>query len=95
MSAVAPDRSDYLRLEAILSQCEMALVRRDPVASALLVQAARHGHGHDCGEFIAHAAALARGVDLAGEAAHERAARKVAQALCRAALLSVQGRLLV
>ncbi|MEQ8834408.1 MAG: hypothetical protein RIB67_08165 [Miltoncostaeaceae bacterium] len=78
--------SDEVRLLAALAQCEMALVRRDPVAAALLAQAARHAEGLPAGELVATASALVRAAGVHGDEPAERAARKVAQALCRTAL---------
>jgi hypothetical protein len=83
-------RGDLVRLAAALAQCEMALVRRDPVAGALLAQAARHAEGLEHGEALAAAADLARASDPAGD----RAARKVVQALVRSALIDADAELL-
>ena len=73
---------DLVRLAASLAQCEMALVRHDPVAAALLAQAARH------------AAGLARASDLSGDGPEAAAARKVVQALVRASLIETEAGLL-
>ena len=87
-------REEAVRLSASLAQCEIALVRRDPVASPLLAQAARHAHGLEVGELVAAAAGLARALDPAGGAPEQAAARKVVQALCRAAVCEVDAELL-
>jgi hypothetical protein len=86
--------ADGLRLVAALAQCEIALVRRDPTAPALLAQAARHAEGLPGWEEAEAAARLARSVDPAGAAPAERACRKVVQALCRCALQRAQAALL-
>lgn len=85
--------AEAVRLGAALAQCEIALVRRDPVAAPLLAQAARHADGLAPGPLVAAAARLARGGvgDGTPEAA---AARKAVQALCRAAVVAVDARLL-
>ena len=80
--------ADELRLAAALAQCEMALVRHDPVAGALLTQAARHADGMPGAGAAAEAAALQRS---AGE---DAAARKVVQALTRAAVIENDAALL-
>ncbi len=85
---------EAVRLSACLAQCEIALVRSDPVAAALLAQAARHADGLAPGELVAAAAALARLLDPTGEGPDQDAARKVVQALCRAAVLEVDAALL-
>lgn len=85
---------DHTRLLAALAQCEMALVRRDAVAVALLAQAARHAEGMPADPLVAAAAALARDVDLGQPTPAARASRKVAQALCRAALNQTEAALL-
>jgi hypothetical protein len=85
---------DALRLAGALAQCEIALVRRDAVAPALLAQAARHAEGLEPGPLVAAAARLARAVDLAGPAPGQRAARKVVQALCRVAAAWAEGAVL-
>jgi hypothetical protein len=87
------DTADALRLAVALGAVEMALVRRDPVAGPLLAQAARAADGLPQGPLLAAAAALSRRVDLAGAGEGEAAARKVAQALCRAAAQEVQAAL--
>jgi hypothetical protein len=89
---VAPH--DEVRLALALAQCEMALVRRDAVAPALLSQAARHAAGLPSGELVAAAARLARATDLAGRDPSQQAARKVVQALCRAAMIRSEQALL-
>jgi hypothetical protein len=86
--------ADALRLTAALAQCEMALVRRDSVASALVSQAARHAEGLPPGPLVAAAARLARTADPAAGAPEREAARKVVQALCRAAALEAGAALL-
>ncbi|MGD9697231.1 MAG: hypothetical protein AB7V42_16410 [Thermoleophilia bacterium] len=88
------DRGDAVRLSAVLAQCEMSLVRRDPVAAVLLAQAARHAAGLGPGALVAAAARLARAVDTTGRAPDQRAARKVVQALVRAAVIQVDAALL-
>lgn len=86
--------ADAVRLVAVLSQCEIALVRRDAVAAALLAQAARHAEGRPEGPLVAAAAALARGTRVTAAAGDARAVRKAVQALCRAALQAAQAELL-
>ncbi len=86
--------AEAVRLSAALAQCEIALVRRDSVAAPLLAQAARHADGLPTGELLAAAAALARLLDPMGERPDQDAARKVVQALCRAAVLEVDAALL-
>lgn len=85
---------DAVRLCAALAQCEIALVRRDPVASALLSQAARHAAGLGPEALLAAAAALARTLDPAADVPLQAAGRKVVQALCRAAVCEVEASLL-
>ena len=82
---------DAVRLCAALAQCEIALVRRDAVAPALLSQAARHAGRPRSG--AGAAAALARTLDPA-DGPGQRAGRKVVQALCRAAVCEVEASLL-
>lgn len=87
--------SEGVRLCAALAQCEIALVRRDAVAPALLSQAARHARGRAPAPLVEAAATLAR--ESAGRGADEAAAaaaRKVTQALCRAAVGEVDAALL-
>jgi hypothetical protein len=86
--------ADLVRLAASLAQCEMALVRRDPVAAALLAQAARHAGGLPSGPAPAAGAELARASDPAGDSAEAVAARKVIQALVRSALIEAEAGLL-
>jgi hypothetical protein len=86
--------AELVRLTASLAQCEMALVRRDPVAGALLAQAARHASGLPSGPAAEAAAALARACDAAGDSAEAAAARKVVQALVRSALIEAEAGLL-
>jgi hypothetical protein len=87
-------RAEAVRLIAALAQCEIAMVRRDPVAGPLLAQAARAADGLPPGPLVAAAAAMWRrlGGDVPPEAA--AAGRKVAQALCRAAVQETQAVLL-
>ena len=85
---------DAVRLCAALAQCEIALVRRDPVAPALLAQAARHADGLGPGALVAAAAALARTLEPAGDGPEQGAGRKVVQALCRAAVCEAEASLL-
>lgn len=87
-------RGSQVRLLATLAQCEMALVRRDAVAVALLAQARRMAEGLPAGPLVAAAADLCRQVDLAQATPASQAARKVAQALCRAALNETEAALL-
>lgn len=89
-----PDAVHAVRLAALCAQAEIALVRRDPVAAALLAQAARAAEGLAPAEELAAAAALARRVDLTERAPASAACRKVVQALCRTALQSAQAGLL-
>lgn len=91
---MSADPLDLARLHAALAQCEMALVRRDNVAAALLAQAARHAEGLPGGDLVAAAARLVRAVDVGGGESAERAARKVAQALCRSALQTTEAALI-
>jgi hypothetical protein len=85
---------DTVRLAAALAQCEIALVRRDPVAGALLAQAARHADGLDGGDMVAAAARLARASGGAEAGPEDAAARKAVQALCRAAVIATDAALL-
>jgi hypothetical protein len=86
--------AEAVRLSASLAQCEIALVRRDAVAAALLAQAARHADGLAVGEMVGAAARMARTLDPAGGTPDQDAARKVIQALCRAAVCEVDAVLL-
>lgn len=86
--------ADLVRLTASLAQCEMALVRRDAVAAALLAQAARHAEGLPQGPAVAAAARLARANDPAGPSDEGDAVRKATQALVRAALIEAEAGLL-
>ncbi|MGD9570336.1 MAG: hypothetical protein AB7V62_00445 [Thermoleophilia bacterium] len=86
--------ADAVRLCASLAQCEIALVRRDPVAGPLLAQAARHAAGLPPGELVAAAAALLRAAPSAAGDPAADAARKVAQALCRRAVIMVDAALI-
>ena len=73
---------DAVRLVAAMSAVEMALVRNDPVAGPLLAQAVRAAEGVlPEVDSLRCALAIVRSVDLSGDEDHERAARKVAQAL--------------
>ncbi len=85
---------EAVRLSAALAQCEIAMVRRDAVAPALLAQAARHADGLVVGELVATAAGMARELDHTRRAPDQDAARKVVQALCRAAVCEVDAVLL-
>jgi hypothetical protein len=87
-------RPDALRLSTALAQCDIALVLRDPVATALLSQAARHAQGLGPGPLVAAAARLARACDPAGRSPREMACRKVVQALVRAAAIDAEAALL-
>lgn len=87
-------RGEAVRLCAALAQCEIALVRRDPVAPALLAQAARHAEGLPPGEAVAAAARLAREVRGDPGSPEAAAARKAVQALCRSAVIAVDAALL-
>lgn len=86
--------ADLVRLTASLAQCEIALVRRDAVAAALVAQAARHADGMTSGPAAAAAARLARASDPAGTSPEEAAARKVVQALVRSAAIEAEAELL-
>jgi hypothetical protein len=86
-------QAEAVRLGAALAQCEMALVRRDPVAGPLLAQAARHAEGLPPGPLVAAAAGLVRAAAPPGTPEGD-AARKAAQALCRAAVVAVDAALL-
>jgi hypothetical protein len=86
--------TEATRLTALLGAVEMALVRRDPVAGPLLAQAARAAEGLPPGELLAAAAAVVRAADVTGTGPDAAAARKVAQALCRAAAQTCQAALL-
>jgi hypothetical protein len=85
---------DLVRLAAALAQSEIALVRRDPVAGALLTQAARHGDGLEGGEMVAAAARLARATGGREAGREGAAARKAVQALCRTAVIENDAALL-
>lgn len=86
--------SEAVRLIASLAQCEIALVRRDPVASSLVAQAARHADGLAPGPLVAGAARLSRAVDPAGRGPEAAAARKVVQAMVRAAAMEAEAALI-
>ena len=92
VAAVTGDEA--VRLSAALAQCEIALVRRDAVASALLAQAARHADGLAVGELVGTAAAHGAGARSGRRPPDQDAARKVVQALCRAAVCEVDAALL-
>ena len=77
--------ADAVRLVAACAQCEMALVRDDPVAGPLLAQAARAGEATPAAPYLAAAARLARGLGPHDGSPGRRARRKVVQALVRAA----------
>lgn len=87
-------RADAVRLSAALAQCEIALVRRDPVAPALISQASRHAEELAGGPLVAAAARLARASDPAGTSQGQLACRKVVQALVRAAVIETEAALL-
>lgn len=89
-----PMTAEAVRLAASLAQCEIALVRRDPVAPALLAQAARHADGLPPGPAVAAAARLARDADVTARTPGPAAARKVVQALVRAAAIEAEAALL-
>ncbi|HMO00544.1 MAG TPA: hypothetical protein PKD59_14115 [Miltoncostaeaceae bacterium] len=80
--------ADELRLAAALAQCEMALVRHDPVAGPLLAQAARHADGLPGADAARAAARLQR------EAGEDPGGRKVVQALTRTAVIENDAALL-
>jgi len=77
--------NEAARLLAALSRAEIALVQRDPVATALLAQAARDAEGLAPAPALALAARMARAADISGTAPADAAVRKVVQALCRVA----------
>lgn len=83
-------RADAIRLVAQIGQCEIALVRRDPVAGPLLSQAARAAAGLEPGEVLAFAARLARGHDPTSAEPAQRSRHKVIQALTRMAAQQAQ-----
>ncbi|MDX6646397.1 MAG: hypothetical protein QOK40_2124 [Miltoncostaeaceae bacterium] len=85
---------EAVRLVAALARAEIALVRKDPVAAALLAQAARDADGLTPGPAVAAAARMARDVDLSADAPAAAATRKVVQALCRVAAQDAQAALL-
>lgn len=86
--------ADALRVVASASVAEMALTRRDPLASVLLAQAARGADGVEGGAALAAAARLTRAIDPGESDATAFAARKAAQALCRVAIQEAQASLL-
>ena len=75
---------DALRVVGLASQAEMALVRRDAVAGALLAQAARAAEGTPAGPLLSEAARLER-----AEPGRE-AVRQAALSLCRMGLQEAQ-----
>ncbi|MFN8108874.1 MAG: hypothetical protein U0Y82_03385 [Thermoleophilia bacterium] len=79
-----------VRLIAALGAVEMALVRRDAVAGPLLAQARRAAEGHPAIDTLHIAHDIARTVDLTQRTDAADAARKVCQALTRAAVQMVQ-----
>jgi hypothetical protein len=79
-------RAQALRVIALASQVEMALVRRDAVAGALLAQAARAVAEGPAADRLRAASDLSRATDLTAD----EPARKVAQALNRVALQEAQ-----
>jgi hypothetical protein len=85
---------EALRVALLCAQAEIALVRRDPVAGALLAQAARAAEDRPGGDALALAARIARSVDLGEPAPGPSACRKAVQALCRLALQEAQAALL-
>ena len=89
-------RADAIGLVAALGAIEMSLVRCDPVAGPLLAQAVRAADGV-LPEVASLRAALqiVRTVDLGGDTPADRAARKVAQALCRQAAQAAQAAAMV
>ncbi|MEW6583077.1 MAG: hypothetical protein AB1416_09990 [Actinomycetota bacterium] len=87
-------RGDALRVVGLCAQADIALVRRDPVAAALLAQAARAAAGMAGGDALAAAAATARAVDLTDRSPGPAACRKAVQALCRIALQDAQAAVL-
>ena len=82
------NRHEAVRLVAALGAVEMALVRYDRVTGPLLAQARRAAVGTDAAPYLEAAAALSRAVDL--HSAEGFGARKVTQALCRAAAQAAQ-----
>lgn len=87
---VVVNRSDALRAVAQVAQCEIALVRRDPVAAALLAQAARAVAGLPCGDHLALAAEIARDHDPTATTPEARARHKALQAMVRHAAQATQ-----
>jgi hypothetical protein len=85
---------EAVRLNAALAQCEISLVLGDPVAAALLSQAARHARGLGPAPLVDAAARLARTIGSNGDGPAGAAGRKVVQALCRAAACEVEASLL-
>ena len=75
-----------LRTIMFAAPAEMALVRRDAVAAALLAQAARAAADSPAEEPLREAATICRTLDLADVGPEASAARKVALALTRIAL---------
>ncbi len=65
-------------------------MRRDPVAVALLAQAARAAPDGIAADALSRAAAIARETDLSGSSVDANAARKAVQALTRVASQEAQ-----
>ena len=86
--------AEAVRLTAALAAVEMCLVRGDPVAGPLLAQAARAAEGLPPAGLLATARDVSRAVDVTGDGDGPRAARKVVQALVRAAAQGCQSALL-
>ncbi len=82
-------RWEAVRLVAALAAVEMCLVRDDPVAGPLLAQARRAAAGTPVAPLLDEAAAINRAAAAGGGA--DQAARKVTQALVRAAAQAAQG----
>ncbi|MCB0882305.1 MAG: hypothetical protein KDC33_08840 [Thermoleophilia bacterium] len=82
-------RWEAVRLVAALGAVEMCLVRDDPVAGPLLAQARRAAAGTAVAPLLDEAAAISRATSGDGDAG-ARAARKVVQALVRAATQAAQ-----
>lgn len=82
--------AEATRVLGLVSQVEMALVRRDAAAAALLAQAARAGDGLSVSGYLAEATRIARSTDLAEH--HD--VRKLVQALVRVAAQEAQAALL-
>lgn len=76
--------ADHLRVVTLAAQAEMALVRRDDVAGALLAQAARAAEGMPCGPVLSAAA------DAVRSGGDDEAVRRAALSLCRIGLQEAQ-----